>query len=384
MSKYTAPKLIHKASVFSSLVSALETVPDHRYCRGKRFTLAYIIGIILLGFIKGKTSIEACVMFATARRKWFSRWFDTTHGVPDPTTITRALGITLSVDVIQAVNRFLDQLEGVMIEAGISLDGKTIRAISELKKGCKHFLSMFSHNTCRILDQEGVRIKENEIPATPRLISRHVLSGSTITADALLTQTRITKAIRESGGDYLLIVKGNHPELVEILEPTFKDPLSKQRVDIFQETRKTRWIKTVISLTKFVDMSQLHDQGWEDIGVVGKLERSGQRSSKRTKTTVNETIYFISSNKDLTPNQAYQLIRNHWHIENKLHWQKDVTWKEDRSRARKGNTPAILSYLRSLALSLIKKKHQSVTSAIETFTENPRSYLNLLTQLNIV
>lgn len=71
-------------------------------------------------------------------------------------------------------------------------------------------------------------------------------------------------------------------------------------------------------------------------------------------------------------------------IENKLHWQKDVTWQEDRLRARTGNTPSILSYLRSLALQFIRQKHVSVTQAIEQFTEQPQAYLNLLTQLQIV
>jgi predicted transposase YbfD/YdcC len=114
------------------------------------------------------------------------------------------------------------------------------------------------------------------------------------------------------------------------------------------------------------------------------LERQGTRKSKRAMTMVNETNYFISSRKDLTPKEAYQLIRNHWHIENKLHWQKDITWKEDRQRTKTGNAPSILSYFRSLALTFIRKKHQSVTKAIEGFTETPQSYLNLLTQLNIV
>ncbi|MBN2228247.1 MAG: ISAs1 family transposase [Candidatus Thorarchaeota archaeon] len=346
--------------------------------------MSYIICIVLLGFIKGKVSIESCVRFTTVRKRWFARWFDMDHGVPNATTISRALSVTKPQDIIKSVNRFMLHLEGVVIEAGLSLDGKTIRAISELKNECKHFLSLFSHTTCRILDQEGVYTKENEIPATPRLLSRHTLMGSMITGDALLTQTNITQAIKESGGDYLLMVKGNQSGLQDILKTTFKDPLAKTDCDIFHRYRKTRSIETTITITKDLDLQDLNDQGWEDIALVGKLERTGVRIHKGNPKHINETIYFITSRASLTSKEAYQFIRNHWHIENKLHWQKDITWKEDRQRSTTGNTPDILSYLRSLALSLIRQKYISVTRAIDTFTEQPSQYLNLLTQLSLV
>lgn len=384
MNKFTAHPLIEKPVVFHSLVDALRVVPDQRCDQGKRFELAYILGLVLLGFLKGKTSVEACVSFATSRKRWFSVWFDTTHGVPDATTVIRTFAITEPQDVIQAINQFLVVIEGVVIEAGISLDGKTIRAISELQDGCRHFLSLFSHTTCRILDQEGVVKKENEITATPRLLARHCLLGSMVTGDALLTQTKITKAIRDAGADYLLIVKGNHPDLLSILKPTFTDPLTQKVVDIFSQTRKTRMVEAVITMTRSLDLIDLHQLGWQDIAVVGKLERTGIRQTKQNLKPISETIYFISSRPDLTPQQAYQFIRNHWHIENKLHWQKDVTWKEDRQRTRTGNAPSILSYLRSLAIQFVRQKHDSVTKAIEQFTEQPQTYLNLLTQLQIV
>jgi predicted transposase YbfD/YdcC len=384
MNQFTAPQLLEKPAVFHSLISVFRQIPDQRSDQGKRFELAYLLGIVLLGFLKGKTSIESCVSFAAARKKWFSRWFDTTHGIPDATTIGRALATTIPQDLIRVVNQFMTSIEGAVIEKGVSLDGKTIKAISELRHGCRHFISLFSHTTCRILDQEGVIKKENEITATPRLLSRHVLVGTMVTADALLTQTKITQAIRGSGGDYLLVVKGNHPDLQQILAPTFTDPLTRKTVDIFYENRKTRQIETVITTTCDVDLDDLHRQGWKNIAMVGKLERKGTRTTKRTQEVINETIYFITSRERLTPKGAYQFLRNHWHIENKLHWQKDVTWKEDRQRTKTGHSPSVLSYFRSFAIQCIRQHYQSVTQAIEQFTEQPQTYLNLLTRLQIV
>lgn len=384
MNKCTAPTLIEKEVVFTSLIDSLRHIPDHRSDQGKRFELAFLLGIILLGLLKGKTSIEACVSFALYRKTWFNRWFDLTHGIPNATTVGRALAVTIPQEVIKAVNQFMISLEGVVIEPGASLDGKTVRAISELEDGCKHFLSLFSHNTCRILDQEGVVKKENEITATPRMLERHSLYGTLITADALLTQKQVTRAIIEAGADYVLIVKDNHPDLQTILEPAFSDPLTKKTADIFYEFRKSRCIETVVTTTQDMDFQDLRIQGWSQVTLVGKLERKGKRHSKRSEQVIAETIYFISSRESLLPERAYQFIRNHWHIENKLHWQKDVTWREDRSRARTGNISSILCYLRSLALQCIRKRYASVTRALEEFTERPTAYLKLLTQLQIV
>ena len=240
MNQYTAPWLITKPVIFHSLLDCFRNIPDKRCDQGKRFELAFLLSIVFLGFLKGKTSIETCVSFALARRKWLASWFDLTHGIPDATTIGRASAVTNPADVIKVVNQFMISVEGVVIEAGVSIDGKTIRAISELKKGCHHFISLFSHTTCRILDQEGVVRKENEITATPRLLGRHCLHGTMVTADALLTQKKITKAILKTDADYLLVVKGNHPDLEEILAPTFTDQLTKTVTQTFHERRKTR------------------------------------------------------------------------------------------------------------------------------------------------
>jgi len=380
----TTQNQFEKPSVFLPLVRSLQNIPDNRRDQGKRFELAYILSLVLLGLVKGKTSIESCVEFGLARKKWFSRWFDVSHGVPNPTTVSRALAITPPQDVISIVSSFSSKMNGFVSETGVSIDGKTIKAISELKNGIHHFISLFSHTTCKILDQEGVVCKENEIVATPRLLTRQYLPGTMITGDALLTQKKITKAVRKGMGDYLLVVKSNHPYLQNVFEATFADRFTKTKEQIFRETRKTRSIMTTISLTKSLDLDDLQSQGWCDLALVGKLHRQGTRTTKRAKTNIDETIYFITSREGLTPEQAYSFLRNHWHIENKLHWQKDITWKEDRQRARVGHTPSILSYLRSFALQCIRTKHCSVTRAIESFTEKPRTYFDLLRQLQLV
>ena len=384
MNKYTAQKETKEVEVITTLVEQLCQVPDNRSDQGKRHSLELILSIVLLGFLKGKTSVEACCDFAKYRIGWFRDWFDQIpHGIPNPTTVSRALEVTDPEPLVLAVSQFFNQLIKKFEEV-MSLDGKTIRAIHTCKDCCiSHMLSLFS-SLGRVVDQEGVVKKENEITAAPRLLSRQVLYGITVTADALLTQKRITKSIIESYGDYLLPVKDNHPDLQEIIEPTMFDPLSKLETASITESRKTRQVTTTITLTKSFDTKALREEGWIGISQLGKLEREGFRIHKNRRTEINESIYLIASDPKLTPEKALEINREHWGIENKLHWQKDYTLAEDRQRSRKKHSPEILSYLRSTAISILRQLYSSITKALNQFNEQPRAYKKMLTTLNIV
>lgn len=379
MKKYTAT-----TTISTSLIEALCQVPDNRSDQGKRHSLGLILTLVLLGFLKGKTRVEACCDFATYRMSWFRRWFeDLPHGIPDPTTVSRALAITDPQAVILAINRFFNQLIN-NLETVMSVDGKTIKAIHACKHACMtHMLSLFSSQG-RIVDQEGVSQKENEITAAPRLLSRQVLWGATVTADALLTQKRVTQAIIDNHGNYLLPVKDNHPDLQYVIISTLTDPLSQTKGGSYSEYRKTRHVTTTITLTHSIDIQALRDEGWVGISQVGKLERQGTRTHTGNATRINEIIYLISSDPYLTPERALKINRTHWGIENQLHWQKDYTLEEDRQRTRNKHAPEILSYLRSTAISLLRQLYHSITKAINHFNENPRSYTHMLTSLHIV
>jgi len=379
MKQYTAP-----TNTTTTLIEELRKVPDNRSDQGKRHNLGLILSLPLLGFLKGKTSVEACCEFGKYRLSWFEEWFgDLPHGIPDPTTVSRALAVTDPEAVVRATNRFFDRLIS-KLETVMSLDGKTIKAIHACKDALvTHMLSLFS-NLGRVVDQEGVKTKENEISAAPRLLSRQVLLGTTVTADALLTQKRVTAAIVENHGDYLLPVKDNHPDLQAIIEPTLTDPLSQIETANTTENRKTRAVTTTISLTNSFDIQALRDEGWAGISQVGKLTKTGWRVHKGKKTRIDETIYLIASDPELTPQEALAINRTHWGIENKLHWQKDYTFGEDRQRSKTKHAPAILSYLRSVAVSLLRQLHDSITKALNQFAEQPKVYQHMLASLQIV
>lgn len=98
--------------------------------------------MVLLGFLKGKTSLEACSDFDKHRLAWFQSWFgDLPHGIPDPTTVSRALSVTNPQAVIIVISQFFDQLIDELEEV-MSLDGKAIHACQD--ECMTHMLSLFS------------------------------------------------------------------------------------------------------------------------------------------------------------------------------------------------------------------------------------------------
>ena len=82
-------------------------------------------------------------------------------------------------------------------------------------------------------------------------------------------------------------------------------------------------------------------------------EVDARPDGKKGKKTV-EVVYLITSDRGADPATLAARVRGHWHIENKLHWVRDVTYQEDNSLVRTGNAPRVMATLRSLAISLLR------------------------------
>ncbi len=95
-------------------------------------------------------------------------------------------------------------------------------------------------------------------------------------------------------------------------------------------------------------------QNWPGQRQVFVVER--ERVLLRTGKVERETVYGVTS---LGPGRAdaarlLELLRQHWHIENRSHWVRDVTFDEDRSQVRVGSIPQVMAALRNLAIGLIR------------------------------
>jgi predicted transposase YbfD/YdcC len=246
----------------------------------------------------------------------------------------------------------------------VAIDGKTLRHSYETEsgKGAIHMVSAWATENRLVLGQVKVKEKSNEITAIPELLKVLSLKGCIVTIDAMGCQREIVKQIREEGGDYVITLKKNQAGLYQQVEALFKEALAKRYQGfVFSSNRdstqghdreETRYCMMLSDIQQQIDL----EGKWLDLQSIGRLD---SMRVVKGKTTI-ETRYFISS----LPNNAKLLadsIRQHWGIENSLHWVLDVAFREDDSRIRKDNAPQNFAILRHIANNLLQQDKSGKT-----------------------
>ena len=364
------------------LKSFLTEIPDPRKSNGKRHSLVLILLIVFIALLRGSKSLKDACLFAWYNQALFTRMgLLSRHGIPDPTTISRAFEYLDPEALIRAYMSFMQTL-GISVGDTFSFDGKTMRAVTG-EGVIRHILSLFSHDTHLALGQIGVDSKENEIPAFERLLAQgttyDTIAGSLLLGDALHTQRATVTAIVTAGADYLLVVKGNQTGLLRAIQAKLGNQGIGPKSDsyTYETTDRKRTItNTVTAVTPSPGDDELAlplagNQHWTQVRTAGILHRTGTRISKDGKVaTVDETIGFISS-RVLSAEEVALHLREHWCIENNLHWVKDEVYGEDKHTLRRGKAPQIMSFLRSMAISLCNAlKLKSISDTIHNLEKS--------------
>jgi predicted transposase YbfD/YdcC len=202
-----------------------------------------------------------------------------------------------------------------------------------------------------VLAQIATDAKSNEITAVPKLLEMLSLKGTIVTTDALNCQRAIAQQILDQGGNYVLALKGNqgtlHDDVSRFLDdPACKATVTDQTVDADHGRIETR------TATAATDIAWLQeDHRWPGLVAIGKVVRVRETTSK----TTTETAYYLLSTA-LSGTRFNEVVRQHWGVENRLHWRLDVVMNEDQDRTRLGNGPNNLAILRHMALNVIQKE----------------------------
>jgi predicted transposase YbfD/YdcC len=227
----------------------------------------------------------------------------------------------------------------------IALDGKTVRGARTRPQGkAPHLIAAFDHAAGAVLGQVAVDAKSNEIPAARTLLAHLDLDGAVVSMDAMHTQTDTATTITAAGEDYLLTLKANMPTLHQQLKKLpWKHMPARQHVTTGRGQRVTRTIK-VAKVPDWVDFPGATQ--------IAQLRRTLTRHGKKTV----EIVYLITSAdpQDAPPDTLAAWVQGHWGIENRLHYVRDVTFREDLSQVRTGHAPRIMATLRSSAISLLR------------------------------
>ena len=365
------------------LIEVFADLPDFRKSKGKRHPLSAILSLACCAMLCGYRSYSA-----------IAEW-GRNYGTP----IAQALGFTHQTPCAATLHTIFRQLDHEVLEAklgtwadevmtsvpaadtapeeAMAVDGKTLRGSKKQGAPGTHLVSVVGHRLGLTLPQQAVDAKTNEIKAIETVLEQIVLTGRILTMEALLTQRQVAQTIVDNGGDYVMIVKNNQPqlradiELVFALAPWGDHQPSTRTVEVGHGRIESRNLTTSEALVGYSD--------WPGLAQVFEVGR--QVIEKKTGEERVELVYGVTSlsAERATPERLLELVRGHWAIENRSHWVRDVTYDEDRSQVRSGNIPQVMAALRNTAIGLLRSAgYSNIAKAGRELAAQPAKALALV------
>ncbi len=355
-----------------SLYETLQGLTDRRRAQGKRYSLAFILCLLIVAKLAGQQTLSGATEWIRHRGKQFAQRFGLEREtMPCQMTYCNVLARVESQQLDELLSAFFvrweaqsrcgeepSRLQSPQVQADhahLAIDGKTLRATTGEAQPV-HQLSCYEVATGIVLWHCEVGAKENEISALKPLLTPQMVKGRIFTLDAMHTQRWLCAQIHRLGGDYVLVAKDNQPtlradiaDLLEDLTPDRRRWRDAQTIDQGHGRLEARHI------TCSPDLNDWFGNAWEGIEQVFRLERTVR--ILKTNQVRHEVVYGLSSlsMRQAPPARMLALVREHWAIENKLHYRRDVSLGEDACQTRTGSVPRLLARLNSTVLSLMDR-----------------------------
>ena len=344
-----------------SIFDSFSEVRDPRVLTSSiRHKLIDILFITLCAVLCGADKIKEIAVYAKEREEWFTSVLKLENGVPSYSTFWLTFAMLDPADFHHGFSKWISLLVRFTDGQVYSIDGKALKgtAIKGKPNSFIHTVSLWACSQQLTLGQVKVDDKSNEITAIPKLLEIIDIGGTTITIDAMGTQTAIAKKIVEGGADYVLALKGNQSSLHDEVCNYFRqaehvefEGVDHQSYHMIEEGHG-RSEKRTFFVTEDIDWLPERNR-WKNLKSIVLLK------SERTinGTTSTECRMYISSLPADARRIAYA-IRSHWGIEC-CHWILDVGFREDTLKARAGHISENLSLVRKMALALLKQDKQT-------------------------
>lgn len=362
------------------LLDVLESVPDPRKKRGVRHRFSAILFVSVCAVVSGARSFAAIAEWAADAAEDTLRGMGI--GAPDASTIRRALSALTGDGFDTAIGEWLSGrvraawvvAPGTRRRRAIAVDGKALRGSRDGEQRARMVMACLDHDSGVTLGQVEIAEKSNEIPKFTTLLDTIAdVTDLVVTADALHAQREHAEYLRGRGAHYVLTVKGNQKALRDQLAGMpWKDvPIGRRETDTGHGRVVTRTYKVVT-----IAAGILFPHAAQAVQIVRTRKRKGG-----TARATRETMYAVTSLTAVQaqPTELARYIRGHWHVENKLHWVRDVTMGEDVSRARTGGGPRMMASLRNLAISLLRLTgHTNIAKALRHMGRKPKRAIKLI------
>jgi predicted transposase YbfD/YdcC len=349
-----------EATTGISIKDHFSALSDPRILRKTRHKLVDVIVIALCAVIAGADDWVEIAAFGKEKEQWFKTFLELPGGIPSHDTFGRVFSLINPEEFGKCFVNWIHSAFPLGESDVVEIDGKTARRSHDRINGKSaiHVVSAWAVRNRLILGQVKTDDKSNEITAIPELLKTLDIKGCVVTTDAMGCQKEIVRQIVDQGADYVLSLKGNQGNLHKEVELFFQDAKKDGYKDVVRETHTTvdgghgRVETRTYTVTADVDWFEEKSK-WKNLTTFGMVESTREIGDQ----TTHETRYFISS-LPCDAKRFAEAARDHWGVENSLHWCLDISFGEDDSRVRSGHAPANLAIIRRFALSLIKQDPQ--------------------------
>jgi len=327
-------------------------VPDPR-AENALHDLTEMLFIALLATLCGAKGCCDIALFARTKEDLLRTVLVLKHGVPSHDTFSRVFRLLDPEGFEKSFRRFMKAFAQAA-RGVIALDGKALRRAYE--RGKSHMppvmVTAWSAQT-RMALANSLAPGNNEAAAALQLIELLQLKGCVVTGDALHCHREMARAVVRRGGDYVLAVKNNQPSLRRDAKAAIAAAERRGATTITsKDTRHGRKERRTALVASAGEMAEKHD--FPGLKAVARIR------SKRGKDKIVERYFLLT--RRYSRDNALRIVREHWTIENGLHWPLDVVLDEDLARHRKDNAPANLAVLRRLALNIARAHPDAKTS----------------------
>lgn len=343
----------------TSIAVHFASLPEPRLPRRRVHRLVDILTIALCAVLVGADDFVGIALFGREKRAWLKTFLELPGGIPSHDTFGRVFA---ALDPAAFSTCFVNWVQAVAPGTAkhIAIDGKTLRGSHDRPAGqaALHLVSAWAADGGLVLGQRAVDDKSNEITAIPALLEVLDLHDATVTIDAMGCQTAIASAIVARGGEYVLTLKANQGRLFESVQDTFaladaQHPETRSPAEHYPTVDKGHGRIEVRRVTTIPDPAIIDyldpTKAWSNLRTIVRVE-----ADRRFPDHVEcHTRYFLSSSAADVKTHG-RFIRDHWAIENQLHWTLDVTFHEDGHRGRTGNVAENLAIVRHLALNILR------------------------------